>query len=330
MKLKGRTILVLCLLLFGGYAVYDFYHQKNIQEKESIATRLMTLNFEQVDQVVIEKGGEPAIVLKRTVDGWNLEAPLKDQADNTAADDFVKGAFPERIIEVAKEGEGIDWAVYGLDKPQGKITFKTSSGGQNIFEISEKRNFEENVFARRDGENRVLVINSIWQTRLNKSVMDFQDRRFLRHKIASVDQLVLQNEKGRMEIRRVDGKWVAPAQKDLVLDQNKVRETLTALAEAKASEFITGKLPTLKELFVLDLVMADKNWSASVGQSKDLGIYAQVSDPAQKMKMEAGALDKFIKLSLADLREVPPEKDNKKAPNSKEEQKAMMAEQKDK
>lgn len=327
MKLKGRSILVFCLLIFGGYAVYDFFKEKKVQEQQSMEARLMTVEFDQVDFVQIQKESQK-IVLKRSVDGWTVEEPLQDAADNTAADDFVKGAFTERIIEVAKEGEEIGWALYGLDKPMGTVTFRTTSGKQNIFEISAVRNFEDNVFARRDGENKVLVVNSIWQTRIAKGVMDFRDRRFLRHKIASVDEVRLKNSKGTMEIRRVDGKWMAPAQKDLVLDQNKVREFLTTIADAKAVEFVSGKMPSLKNLFVMDLVMAEKKWKAEVGQAADLGIYAKTSEPAQQMKMEAGALDSFIKATLADLRETPEPKDNKKS--EAEEAQALMAEQKDK
>lgn len=323
MKLKGRTILVICLLIFGGYALYDFQNEKRLEEQRSMDARLMTVDFDQVDFVQIEKGGGK-IVLERTVDGWNMTEPLKDAADNTAVDDFVKAAFPERIIEVAKEGSDIDWAVYGLDQPIGKITFRTTAGKENVIEISGKRNFEDNVFARRDGEGKVLVLNSIWQNRIEKGVMEFRDRRFLRHKIASVDDVRIKNANGTLHIRRVEGKWVAPAQKELILDQNKVREFLTALSEAKAAE-IGVKVPKGKALFVMDLLMADKKWNAEVTQARDLAIYAKVSEPAQQMKMEAGALDKFIKISLADLRETPPSKEDQKQDAT-----ATMAEQKDK
>lgn len=327
MKLKGRTILVICLLIFGGYAVYDFFSEKKAEEKRAMDARLMTVEFDQVDQIEVEKGNQK-IVLKRSVDGWSMLEPLKDAADNTAADDFVKGAFPERIIEVAKEGEGIQWALYGLDKPLGKVTFKSTAGTQDVFEISEKRNFEDNTFARRNGENRVLLVNSVWQNRVNKTVMDFRERRFLRHKIASVDEISIKNDKGRLLIRREDGKWLAPDKKDLTLDQNKVRELLSQIADAKASEIVEGKLPALKNLFTMELVMKDLKWKAEVGQAQDLGIYAKVSEPAQQMKMEAGALDRFIKIVLADLREEEAPKDNKKS--TTDEQQAMMAEQKEK
>lgn len=313
MKLKGRTILVLALLLFGGYAVYDFFHEKKTEEKTIEESRLMTVNFEQVNTFEIQRG-DSKIVLKRSVDGWELVEPIQDLADNSVADDFVKNAYPERIIEVAKEGNDINWALYGLDKPYGVVTYKTSAGAQNVFEISDKKNFEENVFARRDHEYKVLLLNSIWQNRVSKTVNDFRDRRFLRQKIAAVDELKLKNEKGLIELKRVDGQWISPSKKELKLDQNKVREILTAIADAKAAEIFPGdaKIKAEKELFTLDLVLADKKWKASVRQAKDLLIYAKVSQPDFQIKMEPGALDKLIRLTLGDLKEAPDKKDDKK------------------
>lgn len=312
MKLKGRTILVLALLLFGGYAVYDFFNEKKVEEKTVEESRLMTVNFEQVDHVEVQRP-DAKIILKRTVDGWELVEPLKDLADNAVVDDFVKNAFPERIIEVAKEGKDINWALYGLEKPLGVITFKTTAGTQNIFEISDKKNFEENVFARRDNENKVLVLNSVWQTRASKTVNDFRDRRFLRQKIASVDELKLKNDKGLLELKRREGIWVSPSEKDLKLDQNKVREILSAIADAKAAEIFSAdaKINAKKELFTLDLVLADKKWKAEVTQDKDLSIYAKVTEPSFQMKMESGALDKLIHLTVDGLKEVLPKKDKK-------------------
>lgn len=313
MKLKGRTILVLALLLFGGYAIYDHLQDKKKEEKSMEEARLMTVNFEQVNSFEIEKDGKK-VVVQRSVDGWNLIEPIKDLADNNAADDFVKNVFPERVIEVAKEGDGIDWAVYGLDKPLSTITFKTSAGAQNIFEVSSKKNFEENAFIRRDHENKVLVVNSVWLNRAHKTALDFRDRRFLRHKIASVDELHLKNSEGLLHLKRVDGTWIAPEKKDLKLDQNKVREVLAAIADAKAAEILEGtnKVKNLKPLFTMELLMADKKWKATIQQAKDLGIYAEVTEPTFQMKMEPGALDKFIKLSVEELKEQPPKKDEKK------------------
>lgn len=313
MKLKGRSILIVALLVLGGFSVYDFYRDKSKAEKSMEESRLLTLNFEQIDSFEVHKDGQKVSV-KRNVDGWEVLEPIKDLADSAAVDDFIKGVVPERIIEVASQGPDVKWSVYGLDKPLGTITFVTSSGAKNTFEISERRNFEENVFARRDSENRVLVINSSWQNRVKKAVMDFRDRRFLRNKIAAVDSLRLKNENGILELQRVEGQWRFIQKNDLKIDQNKVRDLLTVIADAKAAEIFTWDKMNLtpKSLFTLELSIDGKKWNADVGQAKDLKIYAKVSEPQYQYRLDAGALDKLIKFKATDLQETAPEEKDKK------------------
>lgn len=323
MKVKGRSILVIALLLFGGFAVFDFYNDKKIDEKKMMEAKLLAIPFEQVDQVEIQKQSKK-IILKRGVEGWELLEPLQDLADNEVVDDFIKSTVTERIIEVASEGNDVNWTLYGLDHPLGKIVFTTTAGSQDVFEISERKNFEENVFARRNGENRVLVLNSIWQNRANKAALDFRDRRFLRNKIATVDAINLKNEKGSVGLVRKDGQWSATHQKDVKLDQNKVRELLTTISQAKASDIENQKPATKskKRLFTLELELDGKKWDAVVEQMSDFAIYATTSKPQFYLKMEPGALDKLISLSLIDLKEDPPKKEESKDKESeKKEQK---------
>ncbi len=313
MKIKGRGILVVCLILFGGGALYDYYSMQKEADKKIQESRVMTLSLEQVHKVEITKAPEPAIVLTRGVDGWKLESPIRDWADAQVADSFLSEIYPERILEVAKEGDSINWTEYGLNPPAATITLTDAAGVQNVFHISSKKNFEENIFARKDSENRVLVLTPAWEHRSNKTVLDFRDRRVLRKNIASVDELAIKNDKGSFILRRVDGKWQTPTA-TVGLDQNKVRKFLSELADAKADQiFENQKIPAgLKPLMRLDLKLAGHKWSAQVSQSQvDRKIYAAITEPSFLLRLEAGALDELVKKELKSL-EVENEKEGNK------------------
>lgn len=326
MKLKGRGLLIIALMIFGGYAVYDYMKEQKGEQLKAEQSRFLTMNFDQVDSIEIARPSD-TILLKRTLDGWNLESPVKDQADNTAAEDLVKMAAAEKILDVAKEGSDIDWAVYGLDKPMGTITFKNSAGQINAYQIGTKNNFENNPFARRDNESRVLVVKSNWLTRVQNSAVEYRDRRFFRHKMAAIDDLKLKNKKGLVEITRKDGQWSAVTPQGAILDQQKVRELIRGISNAKAAQFVDGKLPKASPLFTLDLKLDGQSWSAQVVQADSKKIYATVSDPKFELEMEPGALDNLINLTIEDLKAAGP-----KAPKepSKKDESAQIADQKDK
>ena len=148
-KIKGRGILVTLLLVFGAYAYYDHVRDQKKEKQKLEETRLLTLKYDHVNEIQIKKNGEN-ILLKRTVDGWVLEEPVKDQADNQAVEAYINQFVTDKIEDVAKEGQDLDEAGYGLDQPLAIITLKSTDGQSDEFKISAKKNFEDNPFFRRN------------------------------------------------------------------------------------------------------------------------------------------------------------------------------------
>lgn len=309
-KVKGRSILVVLVLLFGAYAFYDFHQEQKEETKKKEDAQLLTINADQMESITMVKGDSKVVVVS-TVDGWKLTEPIQDWADSVYVEDDLKYAFASSIIDVASEGKDVNWATYGLDKPTGKVTFKDHNGKSNTIELSSKKNFEGSLFARRDGENKVLVIPVSWAEKFEAPAEEFRDRRFLRHKIAAVQALEITNDKGTLELDKKDDQWILGSQKDRLLDQEKVRNLLKVISDAKAREIVSGALPPLKHLLFLRLQLDDKMWTAEVGQAPDKMIYATISDPKFNMKMASGALDKLIRMRAEDLYEA---EISKKAP----------------
>lgn len=316
-KIKGRGILVFLLLVFGAYAYYEHAQDKKKEMQKLEETRLLTVKFDQVNEIEIDKISEK-IVLKRSVDGWTVESGVRDFADNQAVENFINQFVTDKIVDVAKEGEPLDEVPYGLDQPQAVIVLKATDGRADQFKISAKKNFEDNPFIRRNGEPRILVANSAFAKNATKTVNDFRDRRFLRKKIASVHGVKVKNETGVVEVSQQDEKWILTAQPHEALDQNRVREFLKVISEAQASEILDGKAaPAGKVLLNLDLKLTEGSWNAVVTQGADKLIYAQISEPKFVLKMAPGALDKLIMMSEKDLKTPPAEANVKPAQEEK-------------
>ncbi|WP_413575429.1 DUF4340 domain-containing protein [Bdellovibrio sp. HCB290] len=310
-KIKGRGILVMCLLIFGGYAVYDYLAQKKADEQKVADAKLFTMNVDQIDFIEIKKD-DKVITLKRSVEGWNLEQPIKDQGDDSAAEDLIKMTTSEKVMDIAADGGNIDWKVYGLDQPQGSITYANTAGEKTTLHISSKGNFENFPFARRNDDNRVLVVNTNWTARLEKPMVEFRDRRFLRHKMGAIENFRLKNKHGVIEITSKEGKWISVSSPKVELDQQKVRETFHDISKAKGAEYVEGAMPSLKPLFTLDLKLGDKKWQAQVGQAATGKVFCSISDPKVQMQMEPGAVDNLIELKIEDLKVgATPKQDNK-------------------
>lgn len=310
-KNRGLWIAVGMVAGLGGFLAWDLQSEKKETEQKKQSALLFDLKPDQVNEFTITKGAD-RLRLSRGVDGWKIEEPVKDSADDSYTDDFVDRAVKDSYVEVAKEGADIDWKVYGLEPPQGEITFKTQAGAEKTLQISAKQNFEQNSIARIKGENRVLIIPSAWSAHLARLALDFRDKRFYRFKIASIDHLELYNAKGTLKIDRKEGGWESDLNKEWLLDQNRIRELLTMLSETHVRDFISTEAPTpaqkkefglLKPAVVLRLRAKDKDWTGAMGRDTQKGEYAHISDPLFTVKLENGSIAKFDGVSLESLRD---------------------------
>lgn len=279
---------------------YEFYSVRKEEQKKGEESKVISFAPEQINKLEVQNTAGK-ILLKRDVDGWKMEEPVQDWADNQFVEDFVNGLAAEKVIEVASEGENLNWTVYGLDKDTSQVAFTNQAGDSILVRVSAKKNFEGHSFIRRGNENRALVSSSQWVLRTTKNPLEFRDRRMFRGKIGSVDGIQVKSEKEDFKLSLKDGKWASEKHPEITLDQNKVRELLTSLNEVRANAFL-DKAPAGDLRTRITLQMKEKSWSADIKQSKDKTFFAIISDPAFILKLDPGQMDRFTGLTLMSLR----------------------------
>lgn len=310
MKNKGVLVFAGVVAALGGYLAWDISAEKREQQEKQESRKIFGFDPEQVNEFTIEKGGAK-VRLSRSVDGWRIEEPVRDNADDTFTDDFVDRAVKDSMVEVAKEGEGIDWKVYGLETPAGRVSFKTQSGQEKTLLISTRQNFEQNAMARLSGENRVLVVPAAWTEHINRKALDFRDKRLYRFKIAGVDRIEFKNAHSSGVLEMKDGQWIIAGHPEWPLEQNRVRELLTMINESRVKDFVSAADPTAAQkkslglgapAAVVQLRAGDKSWSATLGRGSGEE-HAAITDPKFVLKLENGTLAKFESIDLLSFRD---------------------------
>lgn len=311
MKVKGTWWLLMAVVLTSAYVAWDLNHETQTALKKDAAATFFKFQKDQVNEFSIEKGTE-RLRLKRSTDGWKIEEPLVDWADNSYVEEFISALIDERSIEVANEGDAVDLKIYGLEQPKAKLTVVNQAGQSTTVEISDKKNFEGNSLVKLSGDKQVLIGGATWHSRADKKAVDFRDKRLLRGKIGAVDEIELKNERGLLRLKLKDGQWQAVGAEKLILEQNRVRELLSVINETRALDFITDKVPMAYErkkyglerpAVILKLSLGEKKWIAELGQGDDKSSYAFVSDPTFLLKLEPGQMKNFQKYDLDELRE---------------------------
>lgn len=300
MKFKSKHALMGLFVVVGSLAVFDFYKDyRQVQTKKAQAD-LIDLSIEQVDKIeILNSHGQ--LLLVRGIDGWKLTAPIEDIADNDVVEDYLNSMKDDSAIDELELNGDIDWEKYGLKSPESQLRLTTSGGKENTLQVSVIKNFEENLYARKNGDNKILVVNGVWHSRLQKLPIDFRERRVFRHKIASVDSFKIKFSREEYRLGRINGNWVWQNHLDTDLDQNSVREMLSDFSEAKGAEYLESLPAKTNHLMTLTVTRETKVTEIQVKQAEDFTIYAVVNDPKMILKLEPGALDYFIEFNINNL-----------------------------
>ncbi|MFN7906227.1 MAG: DUF4340 domain-containing protein, partial [Pseudobdellovibrionaceae bacterium] len=245
MKNKG-TIALLGITTALALYVYLFEIEKPKKEEalKTAESKFLTIKQDQISQIKIQKTGQPQIVMTKSADGWAVTEPYKDNADNTEVDDFIRSLSDEKYTDIANENknDSADLKIYGFDLPLGFVEIQDQAGVIEKYTVGSRKNFEGNSFLQKSGDPRILVASQLWGSRVEKTPVEFRDKRLLRASIAKVEKIQIKNQMGTLALEQVENKWKL-TNLDFELDQNRAREILTMLNESRALDYIQEKDP---------------------------------------------------------------------------------------
>jgi len=97
---------------------------------------------------------------------------------------------------------------YGLDAPSVEVTFKSNgSKPSGKLLIGKKTATGGSLYARKDGENRVVLIGEYNQATFNKSTFDLRDKAIVNFDRSKVDGVDVSLEKSGFELAKKDSEW---------------------------------------------------------------------------------------------------------------------------
>lgn len=309
MKKKGVKFLIAGILVLGSYAGYDYWSAERSKQSKAEDAKLVPFKKDQITEIRIEEG-ENRFFMKRGIEGWFIEAPIKDWAETESVDIFLNTLDTEFALDAPVLKVPIDWTLYGLEKPHAKITITNSTQQSIVYSISEQKNYEQNTFLRKNKENKVYVVNATWQSRAKKGVAELRDLRLLRHKMARISSIDFKNRAGHLKLKQKDGRWIDAKQPTKKIDQNKVYLLLQSTADTRAEAILGEVKITAKQKYThfldkpvaeLTLNLGEKTWTVLFSQPTKHEIYALVSDPVFLMKIETGNIDKFFETKPDDF-----------------------------
>ncbi|MBN8538304.1 MAG: DUF4340 domain-containing protein [Deltaproteobacteria bacterium] len=313
MRNKGTWILFLVVVLLSAYAYLGEYKGKEKEKvvKEEQSKIFKDLKPEQINYILIE-GDKEKISLSRTSEGWKMAEPVQDMGDSEGVESWLKQLVEEKTISTAVEGKDIQWQFFGFDKKAAKLTLSTTAGASASVEVSDKKNFENNSFLRIPGQSKVFVASSSWSGHIGKKSFDLRNKKIFRHQISNVQSVVIKNKKDKFSFVNKEAKWLSPEKSNWILDQNKVRESISKLNETMAQAILveSSEVPSQKSKYNLtkpeiqiEVNLLDKKWTASLVKDKDNSFIMLINDPFLIVKVDNSFGKKFESVQLNEYRD---------------------------
>lgn len=312
MKRKKLLIFTLFVALVVGYAIYDYQSSLSQAEKKVQESFLVQYDSEQIQLVQLNNGKE-TIELKKEPSGWQMMKPRQELADQKAVEEFVDGIATEKYSETVVEGDQVDFSNFGLDQPLGNITVTNNSGESLNFTVGRNKNFQGEAYLRINDQKKVLLASSTWFTKINKTTLDFRDKRLMKFPSQLVEKLSFETGKERFALVKKEDSWILSAHPEWRLDQNKVRDLLAQLNSTNALEYISETKPTAKELQTWGLnsprltikafLKEGKTWQASFSAGNDKVHRVLTSAPEQVLKISPTDSDKFYQMTADSFRD---------------------------
>lgn len=287
--LRSTIALVVVLAGLGAY-IYFVTWKKAPETAASKQEKVFAgVEADKVEEVKLTSEKGDATTLKKEGGAWTITAPAAAKADDSEAGAITSAIAQAEIARVIDENPA-DLKDYGLTKPRIEVAFK-AAGDKDYkrLSIGDKSPTGTDLFAKRNDEKKVFLIQSFQESTFNKSTFDLRDKTVLKVDRDKVDGVAITAGDKKLELVKDKADWKIAQPIQVRADFGAV-EGLIGRLQSAAMKSIASENPTPADLkkygldkpsTVVDLNMGSAKATFAVGgKAEDNTVYARdVSKP---------------------------------------------------
>lgn len=279
---------------------------KTSLEKDAFAFRSkVLLSFAQeAVQAVSLRTDSLHVRLERQEKGkWRITEPVEVAADSGKVSDLLRSLTQDQIQGFPDKPASLK--MVGLDPPRGEIRLTLDGGTEATLLLGEREKKEKGgVYARRSGEEQVLVLKETFLKEIPKQVADLRDRTLLALDREKVDTIELETPKGRTVLSKAEDTWGIKEPEEASADQGMINDLLWDLTTTRVKEFVDDDAKTLKPygldappvtVRLLDPQGKPLSTLTLARASNDEGAYVRVGDSQAVTLVEARLYERLDK-----------------------------------
>jgi Domain of unknown function (DUF4340) len=231
--MKGlRSFLVLLVLLIGvgGYALYEYLKVPVASDAEK-KDKAFTVEADKIEELTIKSESGERTTLRKNGSDWQIVQPAAARPDSAEVSGLTSNLVSLEIQRVIDENP-TDLAEYNLAQPRVEVTFKAAGKDHSLL-IGRKTPPGSDLYARIDGQKRVVLIPSFVDTTFNRTTFDLRDKVVLAVNRDEIGSLAVITPTAAMRFEKSGNEW-------------KLAEPLAARADFSTVEGLVSRLTTLQ------------------------------------------------------------------------------------
>jgi len=234
MKFKTTIILV---IVFGALLAFVFLSDIREKGKPEAADKLVDLASDDVEKIILKKQEESITFSKDDEGNWLITEPLEAKADKYEVD-RIADDFSSLEIERIVDEEQADPGKYGIPDKEISLFFKDKEEPVKVVTGMENP-LDNNLFAQRTGETRIVLVPSHLKNLLEKKVFDFREKKIFQFKTDEVKSIDLQSGKIQWKAEKDGDEWFLKKPLESLVEKSEITGLLSSLSDLKAKEFVS-------------------------------------------------------------------------------------------
>ena len=206
--MRGLRSTIVLLVVLAGLGAYIYFVASKPSDSSTTQNRLFpSVASDNIEELTVKNEAGETTTVKKADGKWEMTSPFQTRAsdmDSSGIANALAGLDTTRVVEE----NPTDVKEYGLDAPSVEVTFKSNGGkpsGKLL--IGKKTATGGSLYARKDGENRVVLIGEYNETTFNKSTFDLRDKAIVNFDRSKVDGVDVSLEKSGFELAKKDSEW---------------------------------------------------------------------------------------------------------------------------
>jgi hypothetical protein len=305
--LKSTIALIVVLAGLGAYIYFVTWKQPEGgaatgKKQEKV---FASLDSSKIEEVKVTSAAGDATTVKKDASGWQVVQPLTTKADDGEVGNLTSALASAEIVRVIDENP-TNLNEYGLGNPRIEVDFK-AAGDKDYRKllIGEKTATGSDLYAKRNDDKQVFLIQAMQETSLNRTTFDLRDKGLLKFDREKVDGIDVSAAGKTIAIAKEGGDWKLTRPVQTKADFGSVEGLVGRLQSAQMKSIVADNVaPADLKKYGLD--KPDATVNLAIGSSratlliggkgdKDNTVYARDASKPSVVTVEQSLLDDLKK-----------------------------------